>query len=94
MAYDEAPAGRVRDWPSAGPRDQQEEDVRQADVLDPRRRLTAGVYGAGLTARIGAAGMGTAVAEPVVRPFAMTGRPMREIIVVAADASASALPRQ
>ena len=52
-------------------------------------RLTAGVYGAGLIARIGAAVMGAAVAEPVVRPFAMTRRPMREIIVVAADALAA-----
>lgn len=30
--------------------------------------------------------MGAAVAEPGVRPFDMTGRPMRGIIVVAADA--------
>jgi hypothetical protein len=52
-------------------------------------RLTVDAYGARLIARIGAAGMGATVAEPVVRPFAMTGRPMREIIVVAADALAA-----
>src|SRR5260221_14508839 len=36
--------------------------------------------------RIGAAGVGAAVAGLGVRPFAMTGRPMRGIIVVAPDA--------
>jgi hypothetical protein len=48
--------------------------------------LTVGVDGDGLIARIGAVGMGAAVAEPGVRPFDITGRPMRGIIVVAADA--------
>jgi hypothetical protein len=37
-----------------------------------------------LIARIGADGMDAAVAEPGVRPFDMTGRPMRGIVVVAA----------
>ena len=36
-----------------------------------------GVYGDGLIARIGAQGKNAAAAEPGVRPFGMTGRPMR-----------------
>lgn len=47
--------------------------------------LTVGVYGDGLIARIGAAGMNEAVTEPGVRPFDMSGRPMRGIVVVAAE---------
>jgi hypothetical protein len=39
--------------------------------------LTVGVYGDGLIARIGAQDMDAATAEPGVRPFDMTGRPMR-----------------
>lgn len=48
--------------------------------------LTVGVYGEGLIMRTGAAGVGATVAGLGVRPFAITGRPMRGIIVVAADA--------
>jgi TfoX/Sxy family transcriptional regulator of competence genes len=44
--------------------------------------LTAGVYGDGLIARIGAQDMAAATAEPSVRPFDMTGRPMRGIVVI------------
>ncbi len=44
--------------------------------------LTVGVYGDGLIARIGAQGMEAATAEPGVRPFDMTGRPMRGIVVI------------
>jgi hypothetical protein len=44
--------------------------------------LTVGVYGDGLIARIGAQDMDAASAEPGVRPFDMTGRPMRGIVVV------------
>jgi len=39
--------------------------------------LTAGVYNDGLIARIGAQDMDAATAQPGVRPFDMTGRPMR-----------------
>lgn len=46
---------------------------------------TVSVYGDGLIARIGAAGMDAAVAEPGARPFDMTGRPMRGIVVVTDD---------
>jgi hypothetical protein len=44
--------------------------------------LTVGVYGDGLIARIGAQDMAAAAAEPGVRPFDMTGRPMRGIVVI------------
>ena len=44
--------------------------------------LTVGVYGDGLIARIGAQDMDAASAEPGVRPFDMTGRPMRGIAVI------------
>ena len=44
--------------------------------------LTVGVYGDGLIARIGAQDMDAAAAEPGVRPFDMTGRPMRGIVVI------------
>ena len=45
-------------------------------------QLTVGVYGDGLIARIGAQGMDAATAQPGVRPFDMTGRPMRGIVVI------------
>ena len=44
--------------------------------------LTVGVYGDGLIARIGAQDMDAASAEPGVRPFDLTGRPMRGIVVI------------
>lgn len=44
--------------------------------------LTVGVYGDGLIARIGAQDMAAATAQPGVRPFDMTGRPMRGIVVI------------
>jgi hypothetical protein len=44
--------------------------------------LTVGVYGDGLIARIGAQDMDAATAQRGVRPFDMTGRPMRGIVVI------------
>jgi len=44
--------------------------------------LTVGVYGDGLIARIGAQDMDAATTQPGVRPFDMTGRPMRGIVVI------------
>jgi TfoX/Sxy family transcriptional regulator of competence genes len=44
--------------------------------------LTVGVYGDGLIARIGAQDMDAATAQPGVRPFDMTGRPMRGIVMI------------
>jgi hypothetical protein len=44
--------------------------------------LTAGVYGDGLIARVGALDMDAATARPYGRPFGMTGRSMRGIVVI------------
>jgi TfoX/Sxy family transcriptional regulator of competence genes len=44
--------------------------------------VTVGVYRDGLIARIGAQDMNAATAQPGVRPFDMTGRPMRGIVVI------------
>jgi TfoX N-terminal domain len=44
--------------------------------------LTFGVCRDGLIARIGAQDMDAATAQPGVRPFDMTGRPMRGIVVI------------
>ena len=41
--------------------------------------LTAGACNDGLIARIGAQDMDAATTQPAVRPFDMTGRPMRGI---------------
>jgi hypothetical protein len=41
-----------------------------------------GVYRDGLIARIGAQDMPAATAQPGMRPFDMTGRPMRGIVVI------------
>jgi hypothetical protein len=85
MAYDEALAARVR----ACLRDVAgitEKKMFGCLAFMAHGHLTAGVYGDGLIARIGVERMDTAVAEPGVRPFDMTGRPMRGIVVVAAEA--------
>ena len=84
MAYDEVLAGRVRD----GLRDVAgvtEKKMFGGLAFMADGHLTVGVYGDGLIARIGAAAMNEAVTEPGVRPFDMTGRPMRGIVVVAAE---------
>jgi hypothetical protein len=87
MAYDEVLAGRVRD----SLRDTETTETTEKKmfgglVFMTGGHMTVGVYGDGLIARIGAEGMAAAVAEPGVRPFDMTGRPMRGIVVVAAEA--------
>ena len=47
--------------------------------------MTVGVNGDDLVVRIDPEAMDDALAEPDVRPFDMTGRPMRGWIVVASD---------
>jgi TfoX N-terminal domain len=80
MAFDELLADRVRAC------------LRQAAGVSEKKmfgglafmtggHLTVGVYGDGLIARIGAQDMAAATAGPGVRPFDMTGRPMRGIVV-------------
>ena len=81
MAFDELLADRVRTCL------QQVAGVSEKKVFGGLAfltggHLTVGVYGDGLIARIGAQDMDAATAEPGVRPFDMTGRPMRGIVVV------------
>jgi TfoX/Sxy family transcriptional regulator of competence genes len=47
--------------------------------------MTVGVYGDDLIARIGPDGTDAALAEPGVRLFDMTGRPMRGWVLVAGE---------
>ena len=81
MAYNELLAGRVRDC-LRGVAGVEEKKMFGGLTFMTDGHMTVGVYGDGLIARIGAEDMGTAVAEPGVRPFDLTGRPMRGIIVV------------
>jgi hypothetical protein len=83
MAYDEMLAGRVRDSLC----DTETTEIKMFGGLAfmTGGHMTVGVYGDGLIARIGAEGMAAAVAEPRVRPFDMTGRPMRGIVIVPAE---------
>jgi TfoX N-terminal domain len=81
MAFDELLAGRVRTCL------QQVAGVSEKKMFGGLAfmtggHLTVGVYGDGLIARIGAQDMDAAIAEPGVRPFDMTGRPMRGIVVI------------
>ena len=81
MAFDELLADRVRTCL------QQAAAVRQKKMSGGLAfltggHLTAGVYRDELIARISAPDTGAATAEPGVRPFDMTGRPMRGIVVI------------
>jgi TfoX/Sxy family transcriptional regulator of competence genes len=84
MAYDAALAQRVRD------RMTDEPGVREKNMFGGLAFLTAGnmtvgVHGDDLIARIDPETMDAALTEPGVRPFDMTGRPMRGWILVASD---------
>ena len=83
MAYDEVLTGRVR--VGLGDTGTTEKKMFGGLVFMTGGYMTVGVYGDGLIARIGADGIAAAVAEPGVRPFDMAGRPMRGIVVVAAE---------
>jgi TfoX/Sxy family transcriptional regulator of competence genes len=50
-----------------------------------RGNLLVAVWGANLIARIGVDGTAEALREPFVRPFDVTGKPMKGWIVVEAD---------
>src|SRR5215472_8458515 len=81
MAFDELPADRVR------ARLQHDARVSERMMFGGLAfltggHLTVGVYGDGLIARIGAQDMDAATAQSGVRPFDMTGRPMRGIVVI------------
>jgi TfoX N-terminal domain len=76
MAFDELLADRVRT------RLQYDAGVSERKMFGglaflTSGHLTVGVYGDGLIARIGVQDMDAATAHSGVRPFDMTGRPMR-----------------
>jgi TfoX/Sxy family transcriptional regulator of competence genes len=84
MAYDDALAQRVRD------RMMDEPGVSEKKMFGGLAFLTAGnmtvgVHRDDLIARIDPEAMDAALSEPGVRPFDMTGRPMRGWILVASD---------
>jgi hypothetical protein len=82
MAHNELLADRVRNClrPTAGVSEKKMFDGLHDRWPPDRERIWDG-----LIARIGAQAMDAAVAEPGVRPFDMTGRPMRGIVVIAGD---------
>ncbi|HKT00171.1 MAG TPA: TfoX/Sxy family protein [Rugosimonospora sp.] len=84
MAYDEALAGRIRDG------------LREATGVTEKKmfgglaflthgNMTVGVHGADLIARISPGDTDAALATPGVRPFDMSGRPMRGWVLVAGE---------
>jgi TfoX/Sxy family transcriptional regulator of competence genes len=84
MAYDDALAQRVRD------RMEDEPGVSEKKMFGGLAfltvgNMTVGVYGDDLIARIGPEATDAALAEPGVRLFDMTGRPMRGWVLVAGD---------
>jgi TfoX/Sxy family transcriptional regulator of competence genes len=81
MAFDELLADRVRTYllQLAGV---SEKKMFGGLAFMTGGHLIVGVYGDGLIARIGAQDMDAATAQPGVRPFDMTGRPMRGIVVI------------
>ena len=76
MAFDQPLADRVRTCLQQGA------GVSERKMFGGLALLTVGVYGDGLIARIGAQDTDAATAGPGVRPFGMTGPPMRGIVVI------------
>src|SRR2546430_6903640 len=85
MAYDDALAERIRDR------------LRDAVGVNEKKmfgvlafltygNMTVGVHGDDLIARIDPDATDAALAEPGVRPFDITGRPMRGWVLVAGEA--------
>jgi TfoX/Sxy family transcriptional regulator of competence genes len=85
MAYDDALAERIRDRLDAAPGVTEKKMFGGLAFLT-HGNMTVGVHGDDLIARIDPKGTDVALAEPGVRPFDMTGRPMRGWIVVAGEA--------
>ena len=85
MAYDEALAERIRDRlrDSAGVT---EKKMFGGLAFLSHGNMTVGVHGDDLIARIDPGTTETALGEPGVRPFDMTGRPMRGWILVDGEA--------
>ena len=85
MAYDDALAERVRD--RVGDRlGVTEKKMFGGLAFLTDGNMTVGVHGDDLIARIDPDTTDAALAEPGVRPFDITGRPMRGWILVAGEA--------
>jgi TfoX/Sxy family transcriptional regulator of competence genes len=84
MAYDAELAQRVRDRMIAVAGVSEKKMFGGLAFLTSRT-MTIGVYGDGLIVRIDPEAMDAAVVEPGVRPFDMSGRPMRGWILVASE---------
>ena len=84
MAYDDALARRVRDRMTGEPGVSEKKMFGGLAFLTSGN-MTVGVHGDDLIARIDPETTDTALAEPGVRPFDMTGRPMRGWVLVARD---------
>jgi TfoX/Sxy family transcriptional regulator of competence genes len=84
MAYDAVLAQRVRDrmLDAAGVR---EKKMFGGLAFLTSGNMTVGVNGEDLIVRIDPESMDAVLAEPGVRPFDMTGRPMRGWILVACE---------
>ncbi|HYB16296.1 MAG TPA: TfoX/Sxy family protein [Streptosporangiaceae bacterium] len=82
MAYDDALAQRVRDQMTDAP-GVSEKTMFGGLAFLTAGNMTVGVHGDDLIARIDPETMDAALAEPGVRPFDMTGRPMRGWVLVA-----------
>ena len=85
MAFDDALAERLRDR-LRGVAGIQEKKMFGGLAFLTAGTMTVGVHGDDLIARIAADDTPAALAEPGVRPFDITGRPMRGWIVVAGEA--------
>jgi TfoX/Sxy family transcriptional regulator of competence genes len=85
MAFDDALAERLRDRlrDAAGVH---EKKMFGGLAFLTDGNMTVGVHGDDLIVRIAPDDMPTALAEPGVRPFDITGRPMRGWILVAGEA--------
>jgi TfoX/Sxy family transcriptional regulator of competence genes len=84
MAYDDELAQRVRDRMTAVAGVSEKKMFGGLAFLT-FGNMTVGVHGDDLIVRIDPETMDAALAEPGVRPFDMTGRPMRGWILVASD---------
>ena len=81
MAFDELLADRVRTCLQQAARVSERKMFGGLAFMTGGHR-TVGMYGNGLITRIGAQDMDAAAAQPGIRPFDMTGRPMRGIVVI------------
>lgn len=87
MAYDEALAERIRLVLADAP-DLVERKMFGGIAFMVAGHMTCGVLGDELIVRVGPDAADAALARPGVREFDFTGRPMRNIVMVAAGAVA------